>query len=84
MLFEDIDTYIAPIIKEYDHLTLIHSADTELLNALKPLGMKLKVFDYPTSAENICKSIYEDIKKVGLPVSEVALRETTSSVVIYP
>ncbi|WP_162555954.1 6-carboxytetrahydropterin synthase [Reichenbachiella versicolor] len=84
MLFEDIDNYIDPIIKEYDHITFINSSDKELLNALTPLGMKLKVFDFPTSAENICKQLYTDIKNVGIPVVEVALRETTSSVVVYP
>lgn len=84
MLFEDIDKFIDPIIEGYDHITFINSSDKELLNALTPLGMNLKVFDFPTSAENICKQLYNDIKEVGLPVVEVSLKETTSSVVIYP
>lgn len=84
ILFEDIDKVIDPIISEYDHITFIHSSDLDLLNALKPLGMKLKVLDLPTSAENICKQLYQDIKEVGLPVIEVALKETTSSMVAYP
>jgi len=84
MLFEDIDKFIDPIIKQYDHITFINSSDKELLDALTPLGMNLKVFDFPTSAENICKQLYKDIKEVGIPVIEVSLKETTSSVVIYP
>ena len=84
ILFEDIDKFIDPIIKEYDHLTFINSSDMELINALKPLSMKVKIFDFPTSAENICKQLYHDIKEVGLPVIKVSLKETTSSEVFYP
>lgn len=84
ILFEDIDNLIDPIIESFDHSTLINSADTALLNALTPLNMKLKVFDFPTSAENICRVLFENIKKIGLPVVEVYLKETTSSTVVYP
>ena len=84
ILFEDIDNLIDPIIESFDHSTLINSADTELLNALTPLNMKLKVFDFPTSAENISRVLFENIKKIGLPVVEVSIKETTSSTVVYP
>lgn len=84
ILFSDIDILINPIIESFDHSTLINSADTALLNALSPLNMKLKVFDFPTSAENICRVLFENIKKIGLPVVEVYLKETTSSTVVYP
>lgn len=84
ILFEEIDNLISPIIESFDHSTLINSADSDLLAALEPLNMKLKILDCPTSAENISKALYNDIKKVGLPVTEVLLQETTSSKVIYP
>ena len=42
--------------------------------------MKLKVFDFPTSAENISRVLFENIKKIGLPVVEVYLKETTSDI----
>lgn len=84
ILFEDIDNLINPIIETFDHSTLIHSADKELLSALTPLDMKLKVFDFPTSAENLCRELFNDIQEVGLPVVEVSLKETTSSEVLYP
>ena len=84
ILFEDIDKSIDPIIERYDHITFANTSDKGLIDALITLGVNFKVFDFPTSAENLCKQLYNDIKEAGLPVVEVSLKETTSSVVVYP
>ena len=79
ILFEGIDSLINPIMEISNHSILTNSSDKELFNALASLDMKLKVPDYPTSTENLCRALFNNIQEVGLPVIEVSLKETTSS-----
>ena len=88
MLFEDIDQAIEPIIARYDHGCLIDENDPALSslsrienNSGEP--MKLIRMDGETSAENPAARLFEEIKVTGLPLVEIRLQETDSSVVIY-
>jgi len=89
MLFSDIDRVVGPIIAAHDHSLLIDGSDP-LFGALKSLSVlgnegqtKMVVFDEETSVENLARSLYEQCADAGLPMSEVRVRETDSSVVIY-
>ena len=97
MLFADIDRIIAPIITAHDHALLIDKNDPlhallgsehQLIDGSEPPSLsksqlKVAVFDGETSVENLARSLYEQCADAGLPMSEVRVRETDSSVVIY-
>ena len=84
MLFETIDNILTPLINKLDHCTLIHQEDKSLLNALVPLKMKIQVFPFPTSAENLAKYLFNEIYNLIPALSNISLQETTSSIVRYP
>jgi len=84
MLFESIDDIIDPIIKTLDHSTLVHEKDSDLVKAVDILNSKRVVFPHPTSAEHLAKYLFDQIAGSNLPVKEVRLQETASSIVIYP
>ena len=90
VLFGDIDAKVEPIIKgEYDHGMIIHDKDPLyecLQNFCKEQGttFKFKVLPYPTSVENVAKTLYHEIKeKTGLNIVKLAIKETTSSTIEY-
>jgi 6-pyruvoyltetrahydropterin/6-carboxytetrahydropterin synthase len=87
MLFSDIDKIVEPVINKLDHSTLMNQNDP-LLQYLNDYSLsykdelKINVFPFPTSAENIAKYIMTAVKKAGLPCCQIKLAETTSSEVI--
>ena len=86
-LFSDIDKIVDPIIKKLDHSMLIHINDPLLpflqeFNHTQKEVMKLNIFDFVTSAENLSKYLYNEIKK-HLPITKLTFQETTSSIVTY-
>jgi len=88
-LFGDFDRVIEPFLKaEYDHAMLINSSDP-LLQALKwhtertGETLKLKLFDAPTSVENLAYQLFTEITELGFRLNRLEVRETDTSVVIY-
>jgi len=88
-LFGDFDRVIEPFLKsEYDHAMLIHVSDP-LHETLKwhtertgePL--KLKLFDAPTSVENLAYQLFTEITELGFRLNRLEVRETDTSVVVY-
>jgi len=88
MLFSDIDAVADKVIEEYDHACLIDKNDpyfeqmTEMMDSDKRM-MKFKVFDCPTSVENIAKEMFHEFVVMGLPMDEIEVQETDSSIVVY-
>tara|TARA_R110000824_G_scaffold5263_4_gene24432 strand:+ start:5943 stop:6377 length:435 start_codon:yes stop_codon:yes gene_type:complete len=88
MLFADIDDIAERVINEYDHACLIDRNDpyfeqmTEMQDNDERL-MKFKVFDCPTSVENLAKELFHQFVIAGLPMDEIEVQETDSSLVIY-
>lgn len=89
MLFADIDKIVESVLCQYDHSLLVSSADT-ILESLQRVtnsdgeAMKMVVFDEETSAENLAKRLYFEIKSAGLnELVELRIAETDSSVVIF-
>lgn len=86
MLFSDIDKFIDPIIKRFDHSTLIHEKDP-LLTYLQQYerdfeqSLNLHALPYPTSAENLATTLLAIIRKTGLNAVQILLAETESSTV---
>ena len=86
-LFSDIDDVVDPIIKQLDHGLLIHNNDPLLkyLNDFmktEKTSLKLTIMEDVTSAENLCKFIYNKVSE-HLPIKKITLQETTSSIVTY-
>lgn len=87
MLFSDIDKIVSPLIKHLDHSLLINKKDPllkylELFIQQEETPLKLSILDDVSSAENLAKYIFEEVRK-DLPIIKIELKETTTSTVIY-
>ena len=88
-LFSDFDHRIEPFLKsEYDHGLLIDVHDTlytSLVAHMERTGetLKLKVFERPTSAENLAYLLFTEITSMGFRLNRIEIRETDTSVVEY-
>ncbi len=88
MLFEDIDMHIKPFVDSFDHSVILHERDPLLMlmvqfNDTAESPNKIVELPFPTSAENLAMYLYMLIKKTGLPILEIRLKETDSSTVTY-
>lgn len=88
-LFGDFDSLIEPFLKrEYDHSLLINVHDP-LYQTMQDHGartgewMKLKVFDRPTSVENLAHQLFTEIVEMGFNLHRLEVRETDTSVLEY-
>lgn len=81
MLFSEIDKIVEPIIKEYDHMFLLHEDDV-LIQLMRLDNEPVMELPFETSAENMAIWIYGQIKR-ELPIIEIQLSETESSKIIY-
>ncbi|MBS0262999.1 MAG: 6-carboxytetrahydropterin synthase [Planctomycetes bacterium] len=88
-LFGDFDAQIEPFLKrEYDHALLINRYDSlyeTMQEHTRRTGeqMKLKVFDRPTSVENLAHQLFTEITDMGFRLNRLEIRETDTSVVEY-
>jgi 6-pyruvoyltetrahydropterin/6-carboxytetrahydropterin synthase len=88
-LFADFDQLVEPLLKnEYDHAMLINRHDTlyeTLQHHMLRTGesLRLKVFDAPTSVENLAHRLFSEITDLGLRLEKLELRETDTSVLTY-
>jgi 6-pyruvoyltetrahydropterin/6-carboxytetrahydropterin synthase len=88
-LFSDFDDKIEPLIKgQYDHAMLIHIHDPlyeTLCQHTKRTGevFKLKMFDRPTSVENLAFQLFTEITDLGFTLNRIEIQETDTSVVSY-
>jgi len=80
-LFSDIDAIVDPIIKKYDHYLLLYKNDPLAL-ILKQSKEEYYELPFETSAENLAKHIFKEIKE-KLPIKKIELAETLSSKIIY-
>ncbi|QDU88671.1 6-pyruvoyl tetrahydropterin synthase [Pirellulimonas nuda] len=88
-LFGDFDAKIEPLLKNnYDHGMLIHTADPlyqTLLDHCERTGekLRLKVFDAPTTVENLAFMLFSEITEMGFRLVGIEVRETDTSVLQY-
>jgi 6-pyruvoyltetrahydropterin/6-carboxytetrahydropterin synthase len=88
-LFGDFDDKIEPLIKgQYDHAMLINVHDPlyeTLIQHTERTGesFKLKVFERPTSVENLAFQLFTEITDLGFTLAGIEIRETDTSVVSY-
>jgi 6-pyruvoyltetrahydropterin/6-carboxytetrahydropterin synthase len=70
------------IDENLDHRMILHKDDPATA-VLLDQGEPIFVVDVPPTAENIARMIFEQGKKVGLPIVEVLLWETDNSYALY-
>lgn len=86
MLFADVDKVIEPIIKKYDHATLVHTNDAQLAKcvlAYPDVFGKVVLMDTPTSIEALSKRILLQIRDSNLPIKSIQLKETLTKEMDY-
>lgn len=92
ILFDDIDKEINPIIKQLDHGLMVHDKDPLLewllqfnfaMGKIDKSTIKLVKFNFPTSAENLSRFLFEKFEQVtGLEIKKLSFKETESSTII--
>lgn len=89
LLFSDIDKKMAPLIESLDHSFLMNESDplydylVQYENRTND-NLKINVFPFETSAENLAQYLYDEIKhELELPIAIIELQETDTSTVIY-
>ncbi len=81
--FADIGRFVKDWLNsEIDHNMLLHK-DDPVLSLLRESGERVYVMDTNPTAENIAHLIFEEVRKAGFPVVEVALYETESAFASY-
>jgi 6-pyruvoyltetrahydropterin/6-carboxytetrahydropterin synthase len=75
-------TLQAWIDETIDHKMLLHR-DDPVIPHLKKLGEPFHVLDVNPTAENIARLIFEQARRLGLPVVEVSLWETENCYATY-
>lgn len=88
-LFADFDDQIEPLLKgQYDHAMLINVHDP-LYDTLQQHtqrtgeSLKLKLFQRPTSVENLAYQLFTEITELGFSLDRIEIRETDTSVLSY-
>lgn len=74
--YYDVKKIVNPFIDELDHAFMVHSNDSEMIDALNRLNSKKVVVDFHSTAENICQYLINKIKEAALPsnVKEISVR----------
>lgn len=88
-LFNDFDSKIEPHLKQnYDHAMLVDRHDP-LFPYLKMYEeatgdtLRLNLFDYPTTVENIAYKLFSEFTDMGFDVAEINVQETDTSEFLY-
>lgn len=87
MLFSELDSKIEPIIKgKYDHATFVDINDEQLMkciNQFPDVFGKVVTFEQPTSVEFLAQKLFTEMVKLGLPITSVRIKETTTKIIEY-
>lgn len=67
---------------ELDHKMILHR-DDPVVPLLRQLGEPMYLLDVNPTAENISKLIFDQARRLGFPVAEVSLWETSNSYATY-
>ena len=89
--FQAIKRIIKPLIAKWDHATLVHAEDTELLDVLNQTSWKHFILPYDTTSENVaryaadflCIEGREVLRTRGLTSVNVTVQETETCYAVY-
>ena len=80
--FYEIKKVLNELVEEYDHSTMLYSGDeknAQLAELLKTLGMRVILFNFEPTVENMAKYFADSFKTKKLPVVKVTMYETPTS-----
>lgn len=60
--FKDLKALVGPLVKAWDHATLVGQDDRALYDACQALGTKLFVFPFDTTSENLCRYVADYLR----------------------
>ncbi len=81
--FSDVKRHLATWIDDHlDHRMILHQNDP-VVELLQKFGEPLYLIEENPTAENIAKIIYDQARRMGMPVTEISLWESTSSCATY-
>ncbi len=81
--FSDVKRNLARWIDDQlDHRMILHR-DDPAVTLLRDLGEPLYLIDENPTAENIARIIYDEACRMGMPVTEISLWESSSSCATY-
>ena len=81
--FTDVKRNLARWIDDHlDHRMILHR-DDPAIPMLRDLGEPLFLVDENPTAENIARIIFEQASRMGMPVTEISLWETSTSCATY-
>jgi 6-pyruvoyltetrahydropterin/6-carboxytetrahydropterin synthase len=89
--FKDIKEVLSPLLKAWDHATLVAENDHELLRAMKLLQTKYYLLPFDSTSENLCLYVAEYLgqhaigilKAQGVQELEIKLQETETCFATY-
>jgi 6-pyruvoyltetrahydropterin/6-carboxytetrahydropterin synthase len=67
--YYDVDKIINPIIEKLDHAFMVNRDDKAVIEFLEKMNSKKVIVDFPSTAENICIYLLDEVKKSSLPVN---------------
>lgn len=83
--FGDFKRALRALTERFDHTFIVEdgSLATDTLACLEREGFALSVVPFRTTAENLARSLFEELAAEGMPVSQVEVYETPNNCAIY-
>ena len=81
--FADIKKAHSSLIDSMDHAVMCYKKDQILVDLLGKTDFKSLYVDFETTAENIAKWLFDQLRTGGLNVSKLTVWETNTSLVEY-
>lgn len=80
--FYEIKKILNEVVEHYDHTTILYEGDAincELFDKMSKLGLRVLLFPYEPTVENMAKYFMTFFQARGLPVIKVKMYETPTS-----
>ena len=80
--FYEIKKILNEVVERYDHTTILYEGDAtnyELFDTMSKLGLRVMLFPYEPTVENMAKHLMKFFQERGLPVIKVKMYETPTS-----
>lgn len=80
--FYEIKKILNEVVERYDHTTILYEGDEKnykLFDAMSKLGLRVLLFPYEPTVENMAKHFMKLFQECGLPVIKVKMYETPTS-----
>lgn len=80
--FYEIKKILNEVVERYDHTTILYEGDAtnyELFDTMSKLGLRVMLFPYEPTVENMARHFMGFFQSRGLPVIKIRMYETPTS-----